>query len=125
MAVLEGTTWFSFAGDVLADSSLLSRQPYHTSILTVTDLEVFFITYEVLQHLYRSSATWERFGRLVSEAYLLEVGERALSLQFKSARERYEELLRRQPQIEQHVPLNQIASYLGIAQETLSRLRSK
>jgi CRP-like cAMP-binding protein len=122
---MEGTTWFSFAGDVLADSSFLSRQPYHTSILAVTDLEMFSMRYDALQDLYCSSAIWERFGRLVSEAYLLEVGERALSLQFKSARERYQELLRRQPQIEQHVPLNQIASYLGIAQETLSRLRSK
>jgi len=122
---MEGTTWFSFAGDVLADTSFLSRQPYYTSILAVTDLEANFITYEALQNMYRSSAIWERFGRLVSEKYMILVGERALSLQFKSARERYEELLHRQPQIEQHVPLNQIASYLGIAQETLSRLRGR
>src|SRR4028119_1935643 len=61
---MEGTTWFSFAGDVLADTSFLSRQPYYTSILAVTDLEANFITYEALQNMYRSSAIWERFGRL-------------------------------------------------------------
>jgi CRP-like cAMP-binding protein len=123
---MEGTTWFSFAGDVMTDlTSFLPRQPSHFNILAVTDLDAYCVSYARLQALYASSATWERFGRLLNEAYLLALVERSLSLQFQSARERYEALLRRQPTIEHHVPLNQIASFLGIAQETLSRLRGR
>jgi hypothetical protein len=91
----------------------------------VTDLTALSISYEALQERYRSSTTWERFGRLVDEAYLLALVERTLSLQFMSARGQCEELLQRQQPVEQHVPLNQMAACLDIAQETLSRLRGR
>lgn len=44
---------------------------------------------------------------------------------FISAKERYEILIKKQPEILQRVPLGMIASYLGITQETLSRIRAQ
>jgi len=44
---------------------------------------------------------------------------------FKEAKERYENLTLNSPHILQRVPLGYIASYLGITQETLSRIRAK
>jgi len=48
-----------------------------------------------------------------------------MSLQFQSATERYLKLLQQQPQLLQKAWLGMIASYLGISQETLSRIRKK
>jgi len=51
--------------------------------------------------------------------------ERYVNAQFKTAAERYEQLLNESPHILERVSLGQIASYLGISQETLSRIRSR
>jgi len=51
--------------------------------------------------------------------------ERFVGAQFKTAAERYENLLVQSPHILERVPLGYIASYLGISQETLSRIRSR
>lgn len=50
---------------------------------------------------------------------------RMASIQFETAKQRYDNLLKMQPEILNRVPLQYIASFLGITQETLSRIRSK
>ena len=64
-------------------------------------------------------------GRLLTEKYYIELEERTISLQFQTATERYLKLLQQQPQLLQKASLGMIASYLGISQETLSRIRKK
>jgi hypothetical protein len=67
----------------------------------------------------------ERLGRLmVTENYLL-LDQRMKMLVFHSAEERYNNLLRDEPLALQKIPLNFLASYLNVTQETLSRIRSK
>ncbi|MCZ8215813.1 MAG: Crp/Fnr family transcriptional regulator [Cyclobacteriaceae bacterium] len=63
--------------------------------------------------------------RMATEAYSLALEDRIFSLQTLSAVERYEELVRDYPQILQRVSLGHIASYLGVALETISRIRKK
>ncbi|MBD2767065.1 Crp/Fnr family transcriptional regulator [Hymenobacter sp. BT664] len=124
----EGTTWFSLPGDVMTEPVTflgLAPTPSVCSLIAATDVHAFQISRQHLTELYEYSPTWERFGRLVGEQYLLELSKRALSFQFKSARQRYDELLLTQPTLFKHVPLVQIASYLGMAPETLSRLRAE
>ena len=67
---------------------------------------------------------FERVGRLSTTKTLIQLQQRIVSLQFKSSKERYDSLLEKYPQIELRAPLGDIASYLGITQETLSRIRS-
>ena len=67
----------------------------------------------------------ERLVRIAYEKYYIRLEERFVNAQFKTAGELYEDLLQRSPHILERVPLGMIASYLGITQETLSRIRSK
>src|SRR6266540_1655912 len=67
----------------------------------------------------------ERFGRLLVSHGLILVQQRFDDLHFASALERYKKMLQQNPSFIQRVPLSMIASYLGISQETLSRIRSK
>src|SRR6266542_1811033 len=67
----------------------------------------------------------ESFGRLLVSHGLILVQQRFDDLHFASALERYKKMLQQNPSFIQRVPLSMIASYLGILQETLSRIRSK
>ncbi len=59
------------------------------------------------------------------ETYYIELEERTLHFQFKSAKEKYAYFLRKYSPVFHRIPLTHIASYLGITKETLSRIRSK
>lgn len=120
----EHTIEFSRPGDLLLDvTGYFAQQPGQTALLAVTPVRTARLTYQQLQELYQASPVWERCGRLATEAYLLYFRQRAISLQLKPAAARYEELLNTHGELFNQVPLYQLASYLGIAKETLSRLR--
>jgi CRP-like cAMP-binding protein len=122
----DGTVWFSFENDLVTDvGSFITRQPSIHNILTITEAEVLALRHADLQKLYAQHQVWERFGRLTTEQYLIGQIERGYSLLHKSATEKYEELLAHHPKIVQHVPLHQIASFIGVSFETLSRIRAK
>ena len=67
----------------------------------------------------------ERLVRIAYEKYYIRLEERYVNAQFKTATERYQELLQQTPHILEKAPLGVVASYLGINQETLSRIRGK
>ena len=122
----EGTVWFSGPGELMTEpTSFWGGQPSPSSIVALTDVVVLGLARPHLDELYALSPVWERLGRRVSEHYLLALSERTFQLQFRSARQRFEELLRCRPGLFQQVPLGHIASYLGMAPETLSRLRAE
>ena len=66
----------------------------------------------------------ERLGRLSTTKTMLQLQRRVVSLQFETAHQRFDNLLKVYPQITQRVPLHHIASFLGITPETLSRVRA-
>jgi hypothetical protein len=63
--------------------------------------------------------------RIAYEKYYIRLEERFVNAQFKTALERYQNLLQNAPHIIERVPLGHIASYLGISSETLSRIRGQ
>lgn len=72
----------------------------------------------------RDITTAQRINRILLDySYFLE--ERIINLQCRSARERYEWVVTRYPRLLQRATLGQIASFLGITQETISRIRSE
>jgi CRP-like cAMP-binding protein len=87
--------------------------------------EVTLLGYEALQQLKDAYPEIDRIDRLSNDYYTMWLEQRLFSLQCHPARQRYEELLRQEPHLLQKVPLGYIASYLGITQETLSRIRAK
>jgi CRP-like cAMP-binding protein len=103
----------------------LTKKPSIENIQLIEDCTLWAIQYDNLQKLYNQYAEIERLGRIMHERYYVMLEERFVSNHFKEARERYENLVAHSPHILQRIPLGYIASYLGITQETLSRIRSK
>jgi len=103
--------------------SFISQQPSHESIELIEDSFLITISRDNLHGLYKTYPRSNIIGRLRVEEAFLELERRTRSLQQLSARERYEELIAKSPMCLQRVPLKHIASYLGITQETLSRIR--
>jgi CRP/FNR family transcriptional regulator, anaerobic regulatory protein len=62
--------------------------------------------------------------RKMAEQFTIALEQRIYFLHMKSARERYDNLLKTNPDFFQRIPQGQIASFLGMTQETLSRLKS-
>ncbi|HTJ50565.1 MAG TPA: hypothetical protein VL443_13985 [Cyclobacteriaceae bacterium] len=96
---------------------------YYTQSLIKS--KILYIHYNSLQHLYKISPVWDRFGRVFAESSLLAVMNNTEAVMFKSPEERYLELINGQPDIFNLVPLYHIASYLGIKGPSLSRIRKR
>jgi len=71
------------------------------------------------------SSFYQDKPRLSATETMLRLQEKIVSIQFESAQRKLENLLEVHPNIYQRVPLGDIASYLGMTQETLSRIRSE
>lgn len=122
----EGTVWFSFPGDLLTEVvSFTEQRPANHNIIAVTDCELLSITYFELQRFYDSEKVWERFGRLTSEQYLLALMARSYNLLFRTGKQKYNDFIAAHPEAMQHIPIHQIADFIGVKFETLSRIRGK
>lgn len=109
------TSWYSF----------LQQQPSFEYVQMLEESVVRMISYESLQELYRSYPEAERMGRLIMEEQLSFIDYFSRGYLFLTAKERYELLLSYFPEAPLRVKLGHIASFLGITQETLSRIRSQ
>lgn len=122
----EITNWFAQEGEfATCFYSFIAQKPAFESIQVLEDSELIQISYSALQHLYKQFPETERIGRILTETYYIKLEERLLSMQFKTAKERYQHLLDNRPTLLQRASLGQIAGYLGISQETLSRIRAE
>jgi CRP-like cAMP-binding protein len=122
----ERTVALAMENDLVTDFfSFYSGMPAITTVQSLTKSELYFLTIADLEMLYQSSATWERFGRLLAQKGLLEQIVEKLDLQTKTAEQRYKELIARKPGLLEDVNLGLLASCLNITQETLSRIRSR
>ena len=120
------TRWFCFEGHfAAAHFSFVYRQPSEDSLVLVTDAKLLALSHGALQDLCRQDSVWINLNRHLLEHYYAVLLERVMAFQTQSAPERYQRLLTEHPDIETKVPLGHLASYLGMSQETLSRLRRK
>lgn len=120
------TESFAFEDQVIARvESLFTGRPSRKSIQVLTDSEIVAIRAEDLSALYDRFPETERLFRRVFESLHVDLVNRIERIQFNSAEERYRALLSESPEVVQRVPLKHIASYLGITQVSLSRIRSR
>ena len=108
-----------------AVDSFFEQKPSRYNIELLEPGTVSWIGYEDLMRLFKECHAIERFGRMITTEFLKAYAERLTAIQFQTATERYQALQARHPNILSRVALGHIASYLGITQETLSRLRGK
>ena len=92
---------------------------------SLEDTVAYTITLDRLNSLFDKYHEIERFGRLFTMEMMVQLTEKVKDLQFRSAEERYNILLEKHPSVIQRAPLGKIASYLGITQQSLSRIRAK
>lgn len=118
------TEYFAFENNLVARvESLFTGRPSSKAIQILEDSEIIAINATALFKLYDDFPDIERLARKITEAAYVESVNRLESIQFHSADERYKALLEEDPNILQRVPLKYIASYLGITQVSLSRIR--
>lgn len=86
---------------------------------------VYFINKQNLYKLYRECAAFETFGRLMAEQVAQRATEIAMSLSSEKPEERFQNLLKKQPDLFQRIPQKYIANFLGISPESLSRIRNR
>ncbi len=122
----EFTSWFMGQGEIIVSVySFFSRKPSFENIQVLEDSVLQSIGWDELQSIYKNHPEFNLTGRLITEQYYIRSEERAINLQTLSAKQRYENLLATYPGILQKASLGQIASFLSIKQETLSRIRGK
>ena len=122
---IEITTWFSFSGMMITDMMAYYQQTSTTFyVLALENSEISLARKPDLEALYEKSADLAHFGRLYAEKALLTTMRRMLDFQTKTAEQRYLDLLSK-PEFMQKIPLKYLASYLGITDSSLSRIRAQ
>jgi CRP-like cAMP-binding protein len=119
------TEGFYFENNIIARvESLFTGKASRKAIQILEDAEVVAIDAKALFKLYDSLPEIERLFRKIFEAGHVDTVNRIEGIQFHSAEERYKALLHEAPDVLKKVPLKYVASYLGITQVSLSRIRA-
>jgi CRP-like cAMP-binding protein len=118
-------TWFSFSEMVITDLlGFYTTGKAEFYVEALEDSVLYKISKNNLEKLYKQYPAYREFGRKFAEEALTMLMQRTMSLHTKSAEERYKELLQ-VPEFMQKIPLKYLASYLGITDTSLSRIRRK
>lgn len=121
----EVATWFGIENQLAtAFYSFVSGEPSYEGIQTLASTTVSWLLKRDWDELYERFPEGDKLGRKLTEYYYTWLERRSMSMQYHTPTERYHYLLETEPQLFQKVPLTYIASYLGLARETLSRLRN-
>lgn len=120
------TFWFGMEGDLIFSyHSYINGLPGYESVELLEPCVLYELHMSDLQQLFNTDVVFANWGRKLAEQELIKTEERLIARLFKSASERYQELLRNNPALIQRIQLGYIASYLGVTQVTLSRIRAE
>lgn len=121
----EVSFWFGREGEaILSMKSYVHREKGYESIQLLEDCDFYKINSEALQSLFLQDIHIANWGRVFAEDELIKTEERFISRISMNATERYLQLLKQNPDLLLRVQLGHIASYLGITQVSLSRIRA-
>lgn len=119
------TEGFYFENNIIARvESLFTGKPSRKAIQILEDAEIVAIDAIALFKLYDKFPEIERLFRKIFEAGHVDTLNRIEGIQFHTAEERYKALLNEANDVLKKVPLKYVASYLGITQVSLSRIRA-
>jgi CRP/FNR family transcriptional regulator, anaerobic regulatory protein len=122
----EITTYLSAENSFIASFlSLIHQKPAKENVECVTDCEVIRILRTDLLQLIEASENFKKFSLTIFEHAIASTEIRANDLATLNAEQRYKKILSSYPAILQHIPIQYIASFLGIKPESLSRIRKQ
>lgn len=117
------TAWVVFQNEFFTEiSSLNPSKPTRFNIEAIGDTELLYIDKQEMEVLYKQFPAWQEFGRITWEAMAVRMIDQIINFQTLSAEERYLKLMGNS-EIIKKLPVKQIASYLGITPNALSRIR--
>jgi CRP-like cAMP-binding protein len=117
------TAWIVFQNEFFTEISSLSTQtPTRFNIEAIEETELIYIDKSDMDGLYKEFPVWQEFGRMIWEAMAVRKIDKIISFQTQSAEERYLDFIANS-ELVKRIPVKQIASYLGITPNALSRIR--
>jgi CRP-like cAMP-binding protein len=122
----EVTTNFFVEGEIVIEvSSIFQRIPTQENIVCISDCECWKMDFEIFQNLFHKIPNLAEWGRTWMSQQLFVYKQRSVEMFTLSATSRYLKLLEQKPQVVQFAPLKQVASYLGVTDTSLSRIRKE
>ena len=122
----EVTTHFFVENEVIIEVlSIFQRVPSQENIVCITDCECWKLDYDTFQELFHKIPNLREWGRLWMSKELFAYKQRSVEMFTLSATKRYLNLLEQKSKVVQLAPLKQIASYLGVTDTSLSRIRKE
>jgi CRP/FNR family transcriptional regulator, anaerobic regulatory protein len=116
--------WFAFEKMPTTEMhSFIAQQPTHYSVKALEDTEIYSIHYNDLQELYKQFNNFQNFGLRITEQILVKTIDRLTSFQFETAEQRYQKIIDN-TNFTQRVSLKDLASFIGVTPNSLSRLRN-
>jgi len=121
----EITFWFGLEGAIVFPyRTYLTGETSYETVALLEDCIFYQISHSQFQALFLQNIEWATWGRKFAETQMVQLEEKFISYQFKSARERYETLLVEKPELFKRIQLQHLASFLGMSQVSLSRIRA-
>lgn len=122
----EITAWLCFGGDAIACYVSMTRgAPAEESLEVLEAARLTALDYPALLQQAQKQPGLLELALRMTEHYFIRMEERLFTLQCTTAEERLRILLKAEPDVLERVSQNHVASYLGMAPETLSRTRAK
>jgi CRP/FNR family transcriptional regulator, anaerobic regulatory protein len=120
------SSWFMKEGDVIVsvESFFLQKESYE-SIQALEDTLIYYISYDELQKIYRQFSEFNFIGRVLTERYYIQSEQRLFSIRMMRSQERYDYLMEHHSELVLRVPAKHLASYLGITEVTLSKIKGR
>lgn len=119
-------SWFMREGDVIISvESFFKQKPSYESIQALEKSSVYYISYSELQDIYMKFSEFNFIGRVLVERYYVRCEERLFTIRYNTAQERYHYLINNQSELIRNIASKYIASYLGVSEITLSRIKRK
>ncbi len=121
----EITTWFGFKNNFITSFiSFFSKEPSYENIEMLSDGILYQISSHKFFNARISSIEIEQLINHFNLLYTIQLEKRLFIIQTYSAIEKYKQIITEEPHLIKHIPNKQLASYLGITRETLSRIRA-
>jgi len=122
----EITDFFFFEKSFATDfASFCSDKPSLLNLVCAEDCTLLEITKTKLEILYKKYHSFSEIGRLMAESAFVQLEERVRLLHTEDLKTKYQFMIQNFPDVFQRVPQYQIASYLGVKPQSLSRMRAK
>ena len=121
----EITFWLGAEGTpVVSMKSYVSGLPGYESVECIEDTVLYVLRHDTLTSLFADDVNIANWGRRFAEKEMLRTEERIIPQLFTTAAERYSSLMANHPELLRRVPLEHLASYLGVTPVSQSRIRA-